>query len=363
MSRPIITTVIPTFRRPKLLKRAIESVLAQPFKDLVVCVYDNASGDETEEVVKELASRDGRVFYFKNSQNIGAAANMIQGIKAVDTAFYTLLSDDDFLLPGFYESATNAVKQFPNAKFICSKTVIINLIDKKLQFRNQDWTPGFYEPANDVVTKMNLSHFVTTSVLLSKDLRDSIGAFDPSGSDSLYMTIAAASFPFLVLDSYGAALTLHENAYSMMGEGIVKEKSSTLYAHFLATIHNVMNLNLAADNKVHLLMYVIKSYQQHFDTKKLNYLINKQSEEGLDSIINLPTLITNRGNVGKIYGTFPEDARFLVTWFYKLIRLIKRMFSQDSKAGWVQLPKDAYILLDSVESDLSDLMQYIKPDL
>lgn len=47
VTEPIITAVIPTYRRPRLLRRAIKSVLAQTYPHFQVCVYDNASGDET----------------------------------------------------------------------------------------------------------------------------------------------------------------------------------------------------------------------------------------------------------------------------------------------------------------------------
>ncbi len=62
MQGPQITTVIPTYRRPKLLRRAIESVLAQTYPHLKVTVFDNASGDETPEVVAELARCGGLDF-------------------------------------------------------------------------------------------------------------------------------------------------------------------------------------------------------------------------------------------------------------------------------------------------------------
>jgi len=54
---PLITTIIPTYRRPKLLRRAIKSVLGQTFPHFQVCVYDNASGDETPDVVAEISSK------------------------------------------------------------------------------------------------------------------------------------------------------------------------------------------------------------------------------------------------------------------------------------------------------------------
>jgi glycosyltransferase involved in cell wall biosynthesis len=69
---PLITVIIPTYRRPKMLGRAIRSVLNQTFPDLQVCVYDNASGDETTQVVVEFAERDSRVRYHCHAANIGA---------------------------------------------------------------------------------------------------------------------------------------------------------------------------------------------------------------------------------------------------------------------------------------------------
>ena len=192
MAETMITTVIPTFKRPTLLKRAIESVLSQSFKELKVCIYDNASGDETEAIVKGFAVHDSRVFYYKNSENIGFMANILQGLNAVTTPFYSLLSDDDFLLPDFYEQAIKAFDTNPSAGFICSKTIMIDLINRKIKYRNQDWSAGFYEPSNETVSKMFASGFTSTGVLLSKKLSQTIGIFEASGSDILYLTIASA---------------------------------------------------------------------------------------------------------------------------------------------------------------------------
>ena len=62
-SAPLITTIIPTYRRPKLLQRAIRSVLNQTYPHFQVCIYDNASGDDTAAVVAEIAKGDPRVKY------------------------------------------------------------------------------------------------------------------------------------------------------------------------------------------------------------------------------------------------------------------------------------------------------------
>ena len=53
-----ITALIPTYRRPQLLHRAIVSVLRQTYTNLQVFVFDNASGDTTAEVVTKLGEND-----------------------------------------------------------------------------------------------------------------------------------------------------------------------------------------------------------------------------------------------------------------------------------------------------------------
>src|SRR3990172_8253160 len=108
-NRPLITTIIPTYRRPALLRKAIESVLAQsetfPFFEILVC--DNASGDETASVVSEFAEKDSRIKYFCHSHNIQAVPNFNFGMKQVKTPFFSVLADDNTLLPNFFRDAVN----------------------------------------------------------------------------------------------------------------------------------------------------------------------------------------------------------------------------------------------------------------
>lgn len=112
-----ISTIIPTFRRPQLLGRAIRSVLSQNYPDFEVHVYDNASGDETPEVVAALAARDPRIKYHCHQRNIGIMENFAYGIEHVCTPFFNILSDDDFILTGFFEAAIDALTADPSLGF------------------------------------------------------------------------------------------------------------------------------------------------------------------------------------------------------------------------------------------------------
>jgi glycosyltransferase involved in cell wall biosynthesis len=122
---PLITAVIPTYKRPVLLKRAIKSVLDQTFKRLQVCIYDNASGDETAEIVENFSKNDKRVKYFCHSNNIGSLKNFTFGLSKVNTAYFSFLSDDDFFFPDFYRLAIEKLTEYPAAAIFAGNCITV----------------------------------------------------------------------------------------------------------------------------------------------------------------------------------------------------------------------------------------------
>ncbi len=126
MNTAKITTVIPTYRRPEFLKKAIQSALDQTFPDLRVLVCDNASGDETKEVVASFAERDPRVSYFCQPNHVPILDNFEKGLSLVQTPLYSILCDDDFLFPWFYEIAITELNNNPKAMMFCGGTLVIN---------------------------------------------------------------------------------------------------------------------------------------------------------------------------------------------------------------------------------------------
>ena len=69
----LLSVCIPTYNRAKLLREAIESILQQSYVDFELIIVDNASKDDTKEVVNSF--KDPRIRYFKNSSHLGLALN------------------------------------------------------------------------------------------------------------------------------------------------------------------------------------------------------------------------------------------------------------------------------------------------
>lgn len=90
---PLVSVIIPTYRRPHLLVRAINSVLNQTYKKLEVLVVDDHSQDETPSVV--CAIKDPRVRYVGHDVNKGLPAVRNTGIRTAQGEYIAFLDDDD----------------------------------------------------------------------------------------------------------------------------------------------------------------------------------------------------------------------------------------------------------------------------
>ena len=90
MNENTITILIPTYRRPILLKRAINSVLKQTYCDFRIIVSDNSSCDGTKAVLNEFVKTDSRVCFYVQERNIGMNANFNFLISRTLTCFMIL---------------------------------------------------------------------------------------------------------------------------------------------------------------------------------------------------------------------------------------------------------------------------------
>lgn len=117
MSVAKVTVAIPTYNRAELLAGCIESVLAQDYPDLQLLVLDNASQDDTQEVVRLLAKQDRRITYIRHETNIGFVRNWNSIIEVNKSQYLTIVPDDDLLLPGFISESVQALDEHKSAGF------------------------------------------------------------------------------------------------------------------------------------------------------------------------------------------------------------------------------------------------------
>lgn len=213
---PLITTILPTYRRPERLKRAIQSVLDQTYPHFQLCIYDNASEDATAAIVEEFARRDSRVKYLCHPQNIGATQNFQFGLSRVETPFFSFLSDDDFLLPEFYETTLAGLRKFPEAAFVAGAVIDINEKSQVVDIILHHWPDQEYFLPPDGLMEMIGKYSNWTGILFRKEACQEIGGLDHSlkAIDVDYVFRIAARFPFVITKKKCAVFVQHASSYS-----------------------------------------------------------------------------------------------------------------------------------------------------
>lgn len=221
-SHQLITTIIPTYRRPRLLQRAIQSVLRQTYPHFQVCVYDNASGDETASVVAEIARTDNRVHYYCHAANIGMGGNFIYGMEHVQTPFFSFLPDDDIYLPHFFETAIQGLEQFPDAMFSAGSTIQITDTGKIAAVCLSSWKrEGYHAPLDGLLEMIQKLDLVLIAAVFRQEVIERVGVFDREvGSvvDLHYLLRTMARFPFVISKRPCALWVSHHLSYSVSAD-------------------------------------------------------------------------------------------------------------------------------------------------
>lgn len=100
---PLVSVIVPTYRRPGMLADVIATVMAQTFTDWeLVIVDDNGAGsaaqEETEAAVRRYGT-DARIHYVPHERNRGACAARNTGVHRARGTFVAFLDDDDVWHP------------------------------------------------------------------------------------------------------------------------------------------------------------------------------------------------------------------------------------------------------------------------
>jgi glycosyltransferase involved in cell wall biosynthesis len=109
---PIVSVIMPTRNRAKLLPRAINSILKQTFKDFEIVIIDGNSTDETKIVVD--GYNDPRIRYYLQEIPKNGAQATNEGFEKARGKYIAFLDDDDEWLPEKLEKQVNLLNSLPD---------------------------------------------------------------------------------------------------------------------------------------------------------------------------------------------------------------------------------------------------------
>jgi len=108
---PAVSVIVPTYNRAGRLVRAIDSVLAQTFEDFELLIVDDASTDDTAEVVGGYGDR--RVRFLPAAVNRGVSTARNRGVRAARGELIAFLDSDDTWSPDKLAAQVDVMRQGP----------------------------------------------------------------------------------------------------------------------------------------------------------------------------------------------------------------------------------------------------------
>jgi len=108
-NRPLVSIGMPVYNGEQLIQEALESLLSQDFKDFELIISDNASTDATAEICQMYATRDSRIRYYRNENNIGPTANFNRLVHLACGNYFMWAAYDDLWEPSYISHMVDAL--------------------------------------------------------------------------------------------------------------------------------------------------------------------------------------------------------------------------------------------------------------
>jgi glycosyltransferase involved in cell wall biosynthesis len=131
----LVSVIIPTYNRSKLVTDAVQSALSQTYKDFEIIVIDDGSTDNTQEMLEKFSND---IQYIKTNRiGPGKARNL--GISKSKGEYVAFLDSDDLWMDFKLELQVNVLNKFPEIGFLCTNFSIFFDTGKQIHNGLSTW--------------------------------------------------------------------------------------------------------------------------------------------------------------------------------------------------------------------------------
>jgi glycosyltransferase involved in cell wall biosynthesis len=198
MMLPKVSIGLPTYNRPEMLEKAVESIRRQSFSDFELVISDNCSPDpRVFEMCTEWAKADARIRYFRQESNLGPLDNFLWVFNTTRGPLFMWASDDDLWDREFLKRAVDTLSANPSIDaWMCHIAVIdtegavVREIPNLARFNSSrrklfDLAKFIAHP--ECLGKANLFYSVFRREKLAEAIKTVMPYFDVWGSDMLLL--------------------------------------------------------------------------------------------------------------------------------------------------------------------------------
>lgn len=204
-NEPLLTIAIPTYNCADFLPDAIASIMRQGLDDFEILIVDNASEDNTEEVVRSF--ENPHIRYLRNLANLGSRENGNRCLANSRGRYIKFLCADDVLLDGILRKQLNVLETRPEVALVTCNYLAT---DRNLKIEGVCFEYPGAHPGRRVINYC-LSRMVNciggpSNIMFRRETAAGVGA------DNTYLLLADLKFSLQILQ-HGSYVNIGEPGY------------------------------------------------------------------------------------------------------------------------------------------------------
>jgi glycosyltransferase involved in cell wall biosynthesis len=187
MKKALVTVAIPSHNHAKYIAKTIQSALDQTFQDFEILIVDDASTDNSLEVIKSF--QDPRIRVIELKENLGVCQTSNICIENCETKYIALVASDDVMTTDKLEKQVSFMEKNPTHGAVFSGVTIIDENDRINTKKTNKYTKVFEKDNRNRFEW--LRHFfhqgnciAATTLLARTEVLKTVGLFDPSVSQA-----------------------------------------------------------------------------------------------------------------------------------------------------------------------------------
>jgi glycosyltransferase involved in cell wall biosynthesis len=95
MKQKLVSVCIPTYNSANFIEETLRSIIAQSYENIEIIIGDNASIDNTYEIIRKFSEKDLRIKYYRNEFNLGYSSNCNKLISMANGEYIAIYHADD----------------------------------------------------------------------------------------------------------------------------------------------------------------------------------------------------------------------------------------------------------------------------
>ncbi len=220
-----ITVIMPVFNEERFLAEAIESVLAQSWRDFELIILDDGSLDRTLEIAQSYARRDPRV-RVESHANIGVAPTLNKGLELSASEWVVVMHADDVMMPNRIERQLAFVAEHPELAVASSWVKHINSRGRVIARDNSRLLT--HEAVEKLYRANELIGFSHPAAILRKSAVQAVGGYRPqlrvNEDIDLWNRLLEPGYKILVQPEYLLHYRIHAGSASIARARFIRQQ-------------------------------------------------------------------------------------------------------------------------------------------